>query len=310
MREPKRQRPAHKLIVPYNLQQEPSSTWQITNFENTLLAHMRVTARTTKVQPQLPQEAASIMTSHSNKTLQVSFQPFSLLTCFLIFSYNVNFTNSMKCNVYQNKHKHTKIGKTQQYEIIRFALTPQIKPHIKTKDNPMLTLKCNILLHLQDQDHDMADSSSSTSNKRSQLTIHQHSQQKKTRCDLQANHDKYANQTLWLGFQTLECLAKDNAIQPIEISISIRELLLQGYKESEAAKFYTAKISYLRVQLQRWPSSRQDGRIGHYYHLTQVPLDIDINTTTSFALVYYILLNFEKPYVAYTSLEVIEMTKA
>jgi hypothetical protein len=41
-----------------------------------------------------------------------------------------------------------------------------------------------------------------------------------------------------------------------------------------------------------------------------VPLDIDINTTTGFVLVYHILLNFEKPFVAYSSLEVIEMTKA
>jgi hypothetical protein len=143
------------------------------------------------------------------------------------------------------------MGKTQRYEIVRYALTPQIEPHTKTKDNPMLTLKCNIPLNLQDQDHDMADSSSPTSNKRSQLIIHQHSQQKKTRCNLQADHDKYANQTFWLGFQTLELLAKDNAIQPIKISTSIRELLRQGYKESEAAELHIAKISYPRVQQQR-----------------------------------------------------------
>jgi hypothetical protein len=201
------------------------------------------------------------------------------------------------------------MGKTQRYEIVRYALTPQIEPHTKTKDNPMLTLKCNIPLNLQDQDHDMADSSSPTSNKRSQLIIHQHSQQKKTRCNLQADHDKYASQTLWLGFQTLGLLAKDNATQPIEINTSIRELICQGYKESEAAELHTAKISYPRVQQKRWPSSRQDGWTGHHYHLTQVPSDIDINTNTGFALVYHILLNFEKPSIAYTSLEVIEMTK-
>jgi hypothetical protein len=126
---------------------------------------------------------------------------------------------------------------------------------------------------------------------------------------LQADHDKYASQTLWLGFQTLGLLAKDNATQPIEINTSIRELICQGYKESEAAELHTAKISYPRVQQKRWPSSRQDGWTGHHYHLTQVPSDIDINTNTGFALVYHILLNFEKPSIAYTSLEVIEMTK-
>jgi hypothetical protein len=40
-----------------------------------------------------------------------------------------------------------------------------------------------------------------------------------------------------------------------------------------------------------------------------VPSDIDINIDTGFALVYHILLNFEKPSIAYNSLEIIEMSK-
>jgi hypothetical protein len=201
------------------------------------------------------------------------------------------------------------MGKTQRYEIIRHAPKTQTKPNTKTKDITILTLKYYIPLCLQDQDHDMADSSSPSNNKRSPLIIHQHSQPKKTRCDLQADHDQYANQALWLGFQMLELLAKDIATEPIEINTSIRELIHQGFKENEAAELYTTKISYPRVQQKRWPSSRQDGRTGHHYHLTQVPSDIDINTSTGFPLVYHILLNFEKPSIAYTSLEVIEMTK-
>jgi hypothetical protein len=39
-------------------------------------------------------------------------------------------------------------------------------------------------------------------------------------------------------------------------------------------------------------------------------LDVDINTDIGFALVYHILLNFEKPTVSHTSQEIIDMTKA
>jgi hypothetical protein len=41
-----------------------------------------------------------------------------------------------------------------------------------------------------------------------------------------------------------------------------------------------------------------------------VPSDIDINIATGFELVYHILLNFEKPSIAYNSLEIIEISKA
>jgi hypothetical protein len=108
----------------------------------------------------------------------------------------------------------------------------------------------------------------------------------------------------------MELLAKDTETPAVEINISICELIRMGFRESEAAELHTAKISYPRVHQQCWPSSRQDGRTSHHYHLTQVPSDIDINIDTSFALVYHILLNFEKPSIAYKSLEIIEMSKA
>jgi hypothetical protein len=108
----------------------------------------------------------------------------------------------------------------------------------------------------------------------------------------------------------MELLAKDTEIPPAEINISIRELIRMGFRESEAIELHTAKISFPRVHQQRWPNSKQDGRTGHHYHLTQVPSDIDINVDTCFALVYHILLNFEKPSIAYNNIEIIEMSKA
>jgi hypothetical protein len=162
----------------------------------------------------------------------------------------------------------------------------------------------------QDNDQDMADSNSPSNNKRGQLTIHQPTQQKKTRNDMQADHAKYASQDLWLGFQAMELTASDNIIPPQEINTPICEFLRLGYKESEAAEIHATKISFPRVQQQRWPSTRTDGHSGHHYHITQVPLDIDIDTSKGFALVYHILLNFEKPSISYTNQEIVDMVAA
>jgi hypothetical protein len=41
-----------------------------------------------------------------------------------------------------------------------------------------------------------------------------------------------------------------------------------------------------------------------------VPSHIDIDTNTRFALVYHILLNFEKPSISYTSQEIVDMIAA
>jgi hypothetical protein len=112
-----------------------------------------------------------------------------------------------------------------------------------------------------------------------------------------------------LGFQALELIAQDHEVLPQEINTPIRELLRLGFRENEAAEMYTARISFPRVQQQRWPSKHTDGRTGHHYYLTQVPSDIEIKPNTGFALVYHILLTFEKPTIAYTSQEIIEMTK-
>ena len=164
--------------------------------------------------------------------------------------------------------------------------------------------------NLQENDQDMADSSSPPNHKRSQLVIHQSSQQKKTRNDTQTESNKHSNQDLWFGFQTMELIAKDNNTPQREVNTSIRELLRLGFRESEAAEIHTAKISFPRVQQQKWPSTKTDGRSGHHYHITQVPSDVEIDVNTGFAKVYHILLNFEKPSTAYTSQEMVDMASA
>ena len=148
---------------------------------------------------------------------------------------------------------------------------------------------------LQDIDQDMADSSSPNSNKRGQIIVQQASQHKKTCSDIQTDQAKHTNQELWFRFHTMELIAKDNNITPRVVTTRIREMLRLGFRENEAAELHTAKISFPRIQQQRWPSMRTDGRIGHHYHITHVPSDIEIDANIGFALVYQILLNFEKP---------------
>ena len=100
---------------------------------------------------------------------------------------------------------------------------------------------------VQDLNLDMADSSSPPNHKRAQLTIPHSILQKKKRSELQSEHARYANQDIWLGFQTMELLAKDVEILPQELNMSIREMIKKGYKENKAAEAHTARISFPRV---------------------------------------------------------------
>ena len=173
------------------------------------------------------------------------------------------------------------------------------------KTNQLLILHHNVLPTMHDNDHNMTDSSSPTNNKTGQLVI-QLIHQKRTRNDLQAEHSKYADQSLWLGFQTMEVIAMENNTPSHEVRTTIRELIKLGFKENEVVELHTAKISFSIIQQQRWPSLQLDGRSNHHFHLTQVPSNTEINVETGFSLVYHIMLNFKK---LTTSHEIIEMTK-
>jgi hypothetical protein len=257
---------------------------------------------------------ATDMASHSHKTPQVCFK---LYPFFSVITYNllayldpainpVLFTSHIKTN---QVHSHSTMGSTLQYNIGREASQPPKNTQILPKSISMLTLQYVMHLPSQDDDQDMADSSSPTNLKRGQLTIQQSTQPKKTRNDLQSEHQNYANQELSLGFQTMELLAIDNDIPTQDMHMSIREMIRRSYKENEATEAHIANISFPRIPQQKWPSTRQDGRSGHHFHLTQIPSDVEVNPQTGFALVYHILLNFAKPTTTYNSKEIIDMTK-
>jgi hypothetical protein len=81
-----------------------------------------------------------------------------------------------------------------------------------------------------------------------QLTQQKRTRKKRTRSELQAEQSKYANQSLWLGFQTMELIAVENNILPYEVRTTIWEMIKLGFRENEVAELHTAKISFPRTQ--------------------------------------------------------------
>jgi hypothetical protein len=181
-----------------------------------LLARTRITAKVTREQSHLPVEESSGMESHSNKTPQVSPKPHFYITV-LPFLYDDSTTDLISCKINQrecnvaltslyiiistNQWSSTinqseintlAMGTILRYEIVSKTPKPQTNSNTQIMQST-LTPSSNALLQSQDQDHDMADSSSPSGTKRGQLIIHPHNQQKKMRCDLHSDHAKYAS---------------------------------------------------------------------------------------------------------------------
>jgi hypothetical protein len=82
--------------------------------------------------------------------------------------YTVLASTSLKCIQKKYIHKSNIKGAIKRYEIVQNAIRPSIKP----KTNPILTMRHIILIQIQDLDQDMIDSSSPANNKRSQLALY------------------------------------------------------------------------------------------------------------------------------------------
>ena len=136
------------------------------------------------------------------------------------------------------------VGQNLRYEIGSKAIWPPTSPRQTSQINTLLTMKYDDIAIAQECDFVMADSSSLPSHKRSQLPIQLSIQQKKTKSDLQSEYARYTNQDIWLGFQAMELIATENEAPLLETSLSIREMIKKGYRESEAAEANTAKISF------------------------------------------------------------------
>jgi hypothetical protein len=105
----------------------------------------------------------------------------------------------------------------------------------------------------------------------------------------------------------MEELAKLAGTQSIDQSCP-RTNEKAGLSAKEALELASAKIAFPRIKQQAWPNTRSDNQLGNQFHLTQLPFDVQVDTTTNFAHIYHIMLHFEKPIKDYVSSEIIEMT--
>lgn len=133
----------------------------------------------------------------SHKHLQVRTKP-SLDVTFHSFMHCVFLSCTQINNRYKLKYKHTTPGVMQRYEIVASADWP---PGSKNKGKKLKTNQKLIMYHVksanfQESDQDMAESSSPTNNKRSQIVIHQSSQQKKLRNATSTEPDNSTHQAL------------------------------------------------------------------------------------------------------------------
>jgi hypothetical protein len=112
---------------------------------------------------------------------------------------------------------------------------------------------------------------------------------------------------IWLGFPTMEEIARQAGIQPIDQSCP-RSNEKAGLSTNEALELAAAKVAFPRIRQQAWPNTRSDNKMDNHFNLTQLPFDVQVDTATNFARTYPIMLHFEKPIKEYLSSEIIELT--
>lgn len=93
----------------------------------------------------------------------------------------------------------------------------------------------------------------------------------------------------------METLAYEAGIPPRSSTKSLEELLKAGFIESEARDLLNGRMSFPRVTQKLWPTVRPDHIEGQHFNITQLPFDIEVNSSTNLSLDYHILLQFEKP---------------
>jgi hypothetical protein len=75
----------------------------------------------------------------------------------------------------------------------------------------------------------------------------------------------------WLGFETMEKIAKEQGIEELFTDESIADRITRGIPRKEAEKLESVSISFPRVPQTLYPSERSDGIKGQHLNLTQLP---------------------------------------
>ena len=152
-------------------------------------------AKIIKRKSDAPSCSTSTMETSSHRALQVSPKPnfhiphFLCICCtfMLHFSTSQHQLANTKIYIFQKirqQSKNENMGQTLQFKIGREAKWLPISKKQISQTNTITTLRCAVILHVQEHDQDMANSSSPPNHKRTPLHIQLPIQQKKTRSDL------------------------------------------------------------------------------------------------------------------------------
>ena len=95
----------------------------------------------------------------------------------------------------------------------------------------------------------------------------------------------------WLGFQAMNWTNRGKGL-PMDSHEPVAVLVESGMREANAIECQSAISCFPFVVQDEWPNSREDGKKGQHYNLTQVPSDVEVDAF-GFSLDYQIAIHFE-----------------
>ena len=95
----------------------------------------------------------------------------------------------------------------------------------------------------------------------------------------------------WLGYQAMNWTNRGKGY-PMDANEPVATLVKNGMREKEAKECQNALISFPFVIQEEWPNSREDGKDGQHFNLTQIPSDVEVDKF-GFSFDYQIAILFE-----------------
>ena len=74
--------------------------------------------------------------------------------------------------------------------------------------------------------------------------------------------------------------------------LPVATLVKNGMRKNEARECQTVEASFPFVIQEKWPNSREDGKMGQNFNLTQIPSDVEVDRF-GFSFDYHIAIHFE-----------------
>ena len=97
--------------------------------------------------------------------------------------------------------------------------------------------------------------------------------------------------SFWLGYQAMNWTNKGKGL-PMDSHVPVATLVKNGMREKEARECQSVVFSFHFVIQEEWPNSRENGKEGQHFNLTQIPSDVEVDKF-GFSFDYQIAIIFE-----------------